>query len=412
MKTALGLTRIIVGVLFIFSGLIKANDPLGLSYKMQEFFEVWGWGFLDNLTLAFSILMIAFEIIAGVAVLLGWRMRLFAWLLLLLIIFFSFLTGFALLSGKIRTCGCFGDCIPLTAGQSFTKDLVLLALIVFLFVYRRQIKPLFRPALSLLLLVITTLFSFGAQWYVLRFLPVVDCLPYKIGNNIPEKMKVPPGAVPDSTVITFVYDRKGKQVEFSSEHFPEDFDDSLYQFIRRYDKLVRKGNAEPAIKDFALLTINGNDTTQAVLNTEGCTVLCFTRGFEEMDPVWINNYKSIRYALSKRNIPFYFITNDYENTRNWAAKNSEAGDKNPVLKCDFVAIKTAARANPTIYLLKKGTILNKWSYVLFDDAAKALEALPVQTPAAAVPIIVTPLTDSAAAAPLTDTIPKDTILKN
>ena len=139
-KTFLNTARLLVGILFIFSGLIKANDPLGLSYKMQEFFEVWNMAFLDHYTLGFSIIMIVFEILAGVAVLLGWRMRLFAWLLLLLIIFFSFLTGYAVLSGKIRECGCFGNCIPLQAMQSFIKDLILLALILILFIYRKEIR--------------------------------------------------------------------------------------------------------------------------------------------------------------------------------------------------------------------------------------------------------------------------------
>src|SRR5882762_11516497 len=141
MKSLINIARFIVGVLFIFSGLIKANDPLGLSYKMQEFFEVWKFHWLDNFTLLFSIVMIVFEIVAGVAILLGWRMKLFSWLLLLLIIFFSFLTGYAYLSGKIKECGCFGDCIPLTAGESFMKDILLLVLILFLFANRRKIKP-------------------------------------------------------------------------------------------------------------------------------------------------------------------------------------------------------------------------------------------------------------------------------
>src|SRR6201991_4877078 len=141
MKILIAIARTFVGILFIFSGLVKANDPLGLSYKMQEFFEVWNFHWLDHFTLAFSIIMIVFEIVAGVAVLLGWRMRLFSWLLLLLILFFTFLTGYAYLSGKVRECGCFGDCIPLTAGQSFTKDLLLLVLIVFLFGVREKIRP-------------------------------------------------------------------------------------------------------------------------------------------------------------------------------------------------------------------------------------------------------------------------------
>src|SRR5450432_240762 len=200
-KTFLNTARLLVGILFIFSGLIKANDPLGLSYKMQEFFEVWNLAFLDPYTLGFSIIMIVFEILAGVAVLLGWHMKLFAWLLLLLIIFFSFLTGYAVLSGKIRECGCFGNCIPLQAMGSFIKDLLLLFLIGFLFIYRNEIKSGFSARSSQILLALTLVFSFSIQWYALRYLPPVDCLPFKKGGNIFEKMKPPASDVPDSSVI-------------------------------------------------------------------------------------------------------------------------------------------------------------------------------------------------------------------
>jgi uncharacterized membrane protein YphA (DoxX/SURF4 family) len=160
-KTFLHTARLLVGILFIFSGLIKANDPLGLSYKMQEFFEVWNMPALDAYTLGFSIIMIVFEILAGVAVILGWRMRLFAWLLLLLIIFFSFLTGYAVLSGKIRECGCFGNCIPLQALGSFIKDLFLLLLICILFIYRNDIYPSYSKNASLLILALTLILSFS-----------------------------------------------------------------------------------------------------------------------------------------------------------------------------------------------------------------------------------------------------------
>src|ERR1700744_4179179 len=141
MKILISFVRSLVGILFIFSGLVKANDPMGLSYKMQEFFEVWNFHWLDHFTLAFSIIMIVFEIVAGISVLLGWRMKLFSWLLLLLTIFFTFLTGYAYLSGKVRECGCFGDCIPLDAGESFLKDIILTLLIIFLAVVQRGIKP-------------------------------------------------------------------------------------------------------------------------------------------------------------------------------------------------------------------------------------------------------------------------------
>src|ERR1700730_3407577 len=269
MKIALAMSRILVGLLFIFSGLIKANDPLGLSYKMQEFFEVWGWQGFNDYALPLSMVLISFEIIAGVAVLLGWQFKLFSWLLLLLILCFSFLTGYAVLSGKIKACGCFGDCIKLTSLDSFIKDLVLLGLIVFLFIFRKRVRPIFNTVTNLVILLLSAVFSFSLQWYVLKHLPIVDCLPYKSGNNILEKMKIPAGAIPDSTVISFVYRKNGKETEFTADKFPSDFSDSSYQFVKRYDKLVRKGNAEPAIKDFVLLAEDGTDFTQEFLNEPG-----------------------------------------------------------------------------------------------------------------------------------------------
>jgi len=372
MKTLLTIARVIVGVLFIFSGLVKANDPLGLSYKMQEFFEVWGWNFFNDFTLSFSTLMIAFEIIAGVAVLLGWRMKLFSWLLLLLIIFFTFLTGYAVLSGKIRTCGCFGDCIPLTAVQSFTKDLILTALIVFIFIFRNQVQPVFSAKASSRILVVTVLFSFALQGYVFKHLPIVDCLPYKLGKNIQQQMKVPPGAVPDSSVITFVYNKQGKQVEFTADKFPEDFDDSLYHFVRRYDKLIREGNAQPAIKDFVLTGLDGTDSTQAILNQKGTMLFLFVK--DDMN----SNYdrkenqqlRDIAAYAKTKSIPLYLITNTREAIAEFA---SATKDSVTTFLCDAVAIKTAARANPTLYILKDAVIQGKWAYADFGKAAERIK---------------------------------------
>ena len=374
MKQILAVTRGLVGVLFIFSGLVKADDPLGLSYKMQEFFDVWNFHLLDHLTLTFSMIMIVFEIVAGVAVLVGWRMRLFSWLLLLLMIFFTFLTGYAFLSGKVRECGCFGDCIPLTAGESFVKDLVLLALVLFLFAMRNRIKPLWPSFVSAAVLVAATFLSFIFQGYVLKHLPVVDCLPYKVGNNILEKMKIPPGAVPDSTVITMVYQKNGQKVEFDAAHFPKDFDDS-YKFVSRYDKIVREGNAVPAIKDFVLVNDAGLDTTQEVLTAKGYKLFEFIR---DLGNAAASREFSIILTMAKaKKIPFYVITADYDNVVSRVQQIGVAGDVT-VLKCDVTAIKTAARADPAYFLLKGANILGKWSAVDLGKALAAVSELPNQ----------------------------------
>ncbi|HXD76508.1 MAG TPA: BT_3928 family protein [Puia sp.] len=376
MKILVAIARVLVGVLFIFSGLVKADDPLGLSYKMQEFFEVWNFHFLDHLTLAFSILMIVFEIIAGVALLLGWRIRLFSWLLLVLIVFFTFLTGYAFLSGKVRECGCFGDCIPLTAGQSFAKDIILLVLVLFLFRCRNMIRPVLPGAGATAIITGATIFAFIFQWYVLVHLPVVDCLPYKPGTNIPQAMRPPPGAVQDSTVITLVYERGGKKIEFDATHFPADFNDS-YHFVTRYDRLVRKGNAEAAIKDFHLTTGPGADTTDAVLGARGFKLFIFMKEAQDFHPSW-NKELSVILAMARaKAIPVCFITAGYEDMMEWVRRQGLAGEVT-VLKCDAIAIKTAARANPTLFLLKGGTILHKWSYADFDRAIPAVNELPSQ----------------------------------
>ncbi len=376
MKILTNTARVVVGILFIFSGLVKANDPLGLSYKMQEFFEVWNFHWLDNFTLSFSILMIVFEIVAGVSILLGWRMRLFSWLLLLLILFFTFLTGYAFLSGKVKECGCFGNCIPLSAGQSFAKDLLLTGLIFFVFVHTDKIKPILPATSSLAILIITGIFSFSLQWYVLQHLPLVDCLPYKVGASIEQGMKIPPGAQADSLAISFVYLHNGKQLEFTQDQFPQDFDDS-YKFVKRYDKLIRKGNAEPAIKDFDLVTTSGQDSTQEILQKKGYKVFLFAQDMADERPAWNKAFSVIYALLRQKHIPVYLITANEQQASRFVELNAIA-DGLEVLKCDATAIKTAARANPTMYLLKQAVILDKWSHADLDSAISTVNALPDQ----------------------------------
>lgn len=372
MKILISLARIIVGILFIFSGLVKANDPLGLSYKMQEFFELWGLHGLNSYTLAFSVAMIAFEIIAGIAVLVGWKMNLFSWLLLLLIIFFTFLTGYAVITGKPKECGCFGDCIPLTAQQSFLKDLLLLALILFLFFFRKRIQPLFATRNNILTLFFTTIFSIAFMWYTLQHLPVVDCLPYKVGKNILGEMKVKEGQKKDSTVITFVYTKGGKEVEFTANNFPPDYNDSLYTFIRRYDKVIREGNALPAIKDFTLTDSRGKPATETILSAEGYKLMFFLRN-DYPKGEWMIIAEIMAQEAAKKAIPSILVTS-ISLEELYKEPPGVFYRMNP-FTCDATAIKTAARSNPTLYLLNRDTIIKKWAAADFALALKEMREL-------------------------------------
>jgi len=360
MKTLLTIVRWVVGLLFIFSGLVKANDPLGLSYKMQEFFEVWGWQSLNGYTLSLAFIMNVFEVLAGVAVIIGWRMKLFSWLLLLLIIFFSFLTGYAMFSGKFKSCGCFGDCLPLTPAQSFTKDIVLLLLIIVLFVNAHKIYSLLKPWLSAMLLLACVVVVIVGQLYVLQHLPFVDCLPYKKGNNILEQMKKPAGAVSDSTVIIFQYKKDGKQVEFDNNNFPKDFD-STYQYIGRTEKKVREGTGEAKITDFSLVSLSGTDTTQAIFNQRNRYILVFVKDFTDASEWKNEKFTTVLDELRIRNVDFLFVTADADGAKKWFNNWSR------ILKCDVTVIKTAARVTPTFFVMQGANVLGKYSYADADE---------------------------------------------
>jgi len=367
MKTVLIIIRWVVGLLFIFSGLIKANDPLGLSYKMQEFFEVWKLHGLDDYTLALSMIMNVFEVLAGVAVIIGWRMKLFSWLLLLLIIFFTFLTGYALFSGKIKTCGCFGDCLPLTPAQSFGKDIFLLVLILILFVNNKKIRSALKPITAAALLVFVTITATAGQFYVLKHLPFVDCLPYKKGNNILEEMKMPAGAIPDSLSIMFTYKKNGKQLAFDQLSFPADFDSS-YEYVDRHDKVVKKGNGlVPKILDFSLQTFSGTDTTAAVFSNPQTYIMVLAKNMDHVSE-WAAGFETISKAARAKNFPVLLVTAD-------ADRAPTSFPNATIVKCDATVLKTAARVTPTYFIMRGATVIAKTSYT---DQEKILQQITAE----------------------------------
>jgi uncharacterized membrane protein YphA (DoxX/SURF4 family) len=362
MKVTVNISRVLVGALFVFSGLVKAIDPLGLAYKMQEFFEVWAadgyfkslMDWLHKYATGFSIFMIALEVVLGVALLIGWQKKMTTWLLLLLTLFFTFLTSYVLFSGKIRACGCFGDCIPLTPIQTFSKDIILTILIICILIGQKYIQPLFKPMIGSVIVLLSLIAVLCLQFYVLKHLPVKDCLPYKIGNNILELRKMPKDAIQDKYEYGFIYEKNNEKKEFKVTALP----DSTWKFVERKETLVLKGkNNTPLINDFTFTTESGNDTTEAILSQPGEYYLLFVKDFNKNEDKWYQEFKEF-YA---NKIPtVYLITADTK-TANEIFK--VPGDfKLAIFSCDGTAIKTAARVNPTLFLMKGAVIQNKWSW--------------------------------------------------
>lgn len=360
MKVILWILRIAVGLLFIFSGLVKANDPLGLTYKMNEFFEVWGMNFMLNYSLGLSVCMIAFEIIAGFAMIVGNYFRLYVTLMLLLNIFFTFLTGYALYSGKIKECGCFGDCIKISNTATFYKDIALTGAVLFMWIFRYRVFPIFnKSAINFSIVLLGAFLAIGSQWWVLHHLPYHDCLPYKVGNNIWEKMKPEPWATEAEFATSFVYEKNGVKQEFTAENYP--WKDPSWKFVSSKSVEVKPATGQSEIHDFSLTDEDGEDITEDVMTAKGYVYIWFLREPAKAHIDNLDKIKALAKTAAERKIPFYVacsagrdICETYQEA--WNMKDI------PFLIIDGTVSKTVMRTNPGLMLLRDGVVQNKWSY--------------------------------------------------
>lgn len=357
--------RIVVGLLFIFSGLIKINDPLGFSYKLEEYFEVFHLTFISGLAVWIAILLCSLEIVLGFALLIGVRAKQVAWGLLLLIIFFAFLTFYSAAFKVVQTCGCFGDAIPLTPWQSFSKDLVLLLLILVLFKNRGTIKPLFKPKTGDQLLIGSVVIALAMGLYTYNFLPVIDFLPYKVGANILDEMKTPAGAQPDQYEVDYKLKNKktGETKEMTDKEYLSTniWKDTNWEIVGTPEsKLVKKGFT-PKIIDLNIQDAGGTNYNQELLDNPFYNLIIVAWDLPHTDGQAINRINALALNLVKDyNIRTILLTSA-------SHKDAEAFSKahhlvSEMYYADGVPLKSMVRANPGVLLMKNGTIIQKWHY--------------------------------------------------
>ena len=266
-------------------------------------------------------------------------------LILILTIFFTFLTGYAVFSGKIKECGCFGDCIPLQAHQSFVKDIVLLVLVGVLFFARNSIKPWFNRVVGTVIMFLTLIISLGIQIYVLRNLPFVDCLNYKKGTDIWKDMQIPEGAKADVYNTILTYEKAGKKYDFTQDQFMADstlWDTAVYKFVDSKSELVTKGNATPKITDFSIRDFAGNDYTEALLMDEGYSYLLFVKDADKIKGK-MEDLKKLIKACHAKGVGFYILSaNDEATTNRFKTRFGLDADAYAV---DGTMTKTALRSN-------------------------------------------------------------------
>jgi hypothetical protein len=355
-------SRFFVGGLFIFSGLIKVNDPVGTQIKLEEYFEVFAqdfgsfFHFFIPWSLEIGLIMIVLELALGVAILFFYRMEKTTWVLLALMVFFTFLTFYSAYFNKVTDCGCFGDAIKLTPWESFSKDMVLMVFVCHLFWYRKSYQQVLRTMEGHGVILITVALSFFLGIYAIRHLPFIDFRPYKIGNSIVEQMK--PEEQPQ---VEYTFLKDGKQVR--SEKFLLPADGYAYQS----SKILNEEKARPKITDYAVTGPGGEDLTASSL--QGLKLLVIMEDVSEASTKNITALRDLLQGVDSKIEYLVLTSSSSERMEQFRHENQLAA---PYAFSDATVLKTMIRSNPGIILMKDAVILGHWHH---NDTPTAADIL-------------------------------------
>ncbi len=357
------MSRILLGMVFVFSGFSKLVDPLGSTYKIQDYLSAMGLDFFAPIALVMGIALAAFEFTLGVCLLLGTNIKSTSILSLLMMAFMTSLTLWIAIADPVSDCGCFGDALVISNWQTFWKNIVLSAMAILTFMWRKHSPKLFTERTDWLIAICAGAFSVLLSIYCLMNLPVIDFRPYKNGTNIIQSMEVPEGAEEDEFETILVYEKNGVQKEFTLENYPKD--DNSWTFVDSKNKLIKKGY-EPPIHDFSMEHPDMGDITEEVLQNEGYTFLMVCYRVEKAATNKKNEINNI-YDFAKQNgYGFYCMTatgleteemREFQNEMEWG----KDGNGYPFVNSDEITLKTIVRSNPGLVLIKDGVVINKWS---------------------------------------------------
>jgi len=355
LKLLTSFSRLFTGILFIISGLIKLNDPVGFSFKLEEYFSepVLNFPFLEPLALPIAVLVVIVEVVLGVMLLLGYKRKFTLWALLLMIVFFTFLTFYSAYFNKVTDCGCFGDALKLTPWQSFGKDVILLILILILFKGQRYITPVFRPAIRSGLVAISLILCGFLGYWVLNHLPIIDFRAYKTGTNIQQAMTIPDDAPKSEYEIKFIYKVDGKEQEFDMSELANL--PAGAEYVDRKEKLIKEGYT-PKIQGFSISDHDNNDVTTEILEAEK-VLWVVSYDLEIACPSGLEKLPELYQKATQKGYTIIGLTSTSVEISEKITQ--DFGLEFPFYTSDKVALKTIERANPSIVILHKGTITQK-----------------------------------------------------
>ena len=355
-RTMINVLRFSYGPFLIFSGFVKTVDPIGFSYKLQEYFEVFGMLWLNDFTLILSILICTFEIMLGFILILGSYTKTVLVLNLLMMLGFTFLTFFSAYFNVVTDCGCFGDFMKLDPWFSFQKDIVFVIVSSVLLYYRHLISTILDESKTKYSILIALIIFLFFPIHGISKLPLIDFRPYKVGSNIAELRKLPSDAKLDVYDDIWYYELDGKTTEYKTEEKPWDIEGA--EFVDRKTVLVQKGD-EPKIKDFNIVSdLNKNDITDSVLSLD-YVALVIIYDFDKSNSKGVELVDNSINELSNIGIPSLTLSSSNFLNDKILDKSKQISEAYNV---DQTTLKTMIRSNPGIILLNKGTVISKFHW--------------------------------------------------
>lgn len=353
MKVLVGVSRIFVGIFFIISGFIKINDPVGFSYKLNDYFasDVLNLEFLQPYALGIAIFIVVLEIMLGASLIIGYKVKSTLILLLGMIVFFTFLTFYSAYFNKVTDCGCFGDALKLTPWESFWKDIFLLILILIIILGRKYVTPFFSKFVNVVISFLVFIACLSFAYYVLMHLPSIDFRPYKIGANIKEGMTVPEGAQKAIFDYNWKFKENGEEkIITTTGSYPKTSGD----FVEVTTEVVVKGYEAP-IHDFSIER-EGEDHTDELLSTDKL-ILIVAYNLSKSEKEGLQSILNFIDRAKKSGYKVIGISASGNTDIDNVNKNYSLGLD--FYFCDETALKTMIRSNPGIIHLEKGTIKQK-----------------------------------------------------
>lgn len=361
MKWIYEIARYLVGGLFIFSGAIKINDPIGTAIKLEEYFDVFAYDiapffeYLVPAALFFSILLSVLEVVLGIALIIGFQMRKTSWALLIMIVFFTFLTFYSAYFNKVTDCGCFGDAIKLTPWESFTKDIILLILIGGIFINRKNYSAWFSETFGYFKVIGSTIALTLIAYYAIAHLPFIDFRAYAVGNHLPTLMK-------PSEELRYEYVMEKDGDEYTFDAYPSD---KSYKF--KSMDLVNE-DALPKITDLSIWNDEG-DFTEEMMSGNKLLILIYSA--DNVSKENIEAIKSLASAVETAT-PWVLTSSGYDE---FEAFRHDVQLAVPYFYADATVLKTMIRSNPGIILMKDGTVKGKWHHNDTQDVSEINQLL-------------------------------------